>query len=260
MPDRYSLTRDRDRQYRRIGMWLVLLVTVVVCAILPVAADAPPPQEEVARLLEAVLASQENTTTLEGRFTQLKTMALFTDPERSTGRFSFRQPDLIRLDYETPSRVILLLQGDHLTTYYPDLKEAERFDVRKQKKRVFDHLIGEAGIGQLQKNFTIALGGDEPDAPEILTPKPGEETHQLRLTPRRRQLKRRIEFIDLWVRASDHAPVQYFIREKSGDTTLFRLEQMVLNGDLPESHFQIDLPEDVTVSVRSGKNEEKDEP
>jgi outer membrane lipoprotein-sorting protein len=240
---------------------MVLLLTGLLCTSPSVAAETgDKPSAEVARLLEEILASQERTTTLEGRFTQLKTMALFTDPERSAGRFTFRQPDFIRLDYETPSRVILLLHGDHLTTYYPELKEAERFDVRKQKKRVFDHLIGESGIGQLQKNFTIALGSADSGAPEIEVPASGEATHRLHLTPRRRQLKRRIEFIDLWVRASDYAPVQYFIREKSGDTTLFHLEQMVLNGEVPESHFQIDFPDDVKISVRSGKDGEKDEP
>jgi len=203
--------------------------------------------------------SRQKTVTLEGRFTQLKTMALFKDPERSSGRFSFRHPDLMRLDYETPSRVILLLEGDTLTTYYPELKEAERFDVRKQKKRVFDHLIGESGIGQMQKNFNIVLGPGDASPPEIEIPAAVEETHRLHLTPRRRQLKRRIDCIDLWVRTTDHAPVQYFIREKSGDTTLFRLEQVVVNGEMPEDLFRIDLPDDVTISVRTGKARGTDE-
>ncbi len=230
--------------------------------LLPGVAPAMPAGEkstspEVAELLEKVLASQQETATIQGRFVQCKTMALFKDPERSTGRFCYRQPDLMRLDYENPSRVILLLEGDNLVTYYPELKEAERFDIRKQKKRVFDHLIGESGIGQLQKNFVITLGGADIDRPG--EDAPGGETHRLHLVPRRRQLKKRIDFIDLWVRTDNHTPVQYFIREKSGDSTLFRLEQVKVNGEVPDGFFHIDFPKDVVVTVRTGKDDAEDE-
>lgn len=240
------------------GVWfgplarLLLAITVLLCAVAPDAVgDTDGPAPQIGQLLEDILASQQETTTLQGRFSQRKTMTLFKDPELSSGHFTFHQPDLMRLDYDTPSRMVLLLVGDYLTTYYPEIKEAERFDVRKQKKRVFDHLIGKSGIDQLQKNFTIELGsGDSADA---CAASPAIPTYRLRLVPRRRQLKRRIEFIDLWVRTTDHAPVQYFIREKSGDTTLFRLEEVLINSELPENVFQIDFPDDVVLTTRTGK-------
>lgn len=259
--DRSTAARSCTRRFRVPVLGHLLIAAILLCAAAApaTASSGDKASPEVVRLLEEILTSQQNTVTLEGRFTQLKTMALFKDPERSTGRFSFRQPDLMRLDYETPNLVILLLEGDHLTTYYPELKEAEQFDVRKQKKRVFDHLIGKSGIDKLQKNFTIVLGPGNSEDSEVQTPSAGEETHRLRLLPRRRRLKRRIDFIDLWVRASDYAPVQYFIKEKSGDTTLFRLEQVKINGDVPESVFRIDYPDDVTLSVRTGKDDDSDE-
>ncbi len=236
----------------------LLLCAILLCAVTPATAGGDAgPSPEIVRLLENILASQQGTATLQGRFSQRKTMALFKDPELSSGQFTFRQPDMMRLDYDTPSRMVLLLAGDELTTYYPDLKEAERFNVRKQKKRVFDHLIGESGISQLQKNFTIDLGSG--DGAEASVAAPDISTHRLHLVPRRRQLKRSIEFIDLWVRTTDHAPVQYFIKGKSGDTTLFRLEAVLVNVELPESAFHIDLPDDVAISTRSGKDETKED-
>jgi outer membrane lipoprotein-sorting protein len=229
---------------------LLLALLLAVTAGPPAAAADNEPDPELVQLLEQILASQQSTETLRGRFIQVKTLALFKEPERSAGRFSFRQPDLIRLDYESPSEVVLLLEGDQLLTYYPALREAERFDVRKQKKRVFDHLIGDKGIGQLRKNFNIVIG----EGPSEGIPEPEGDNRRLRLTPRRRQLKKRIDFIDLWVRAADRAPVQYFIREKSGDTTMFRLESLEINTGLSDDTFRIDLPEDVTLSVRTGKD------
>jgi len=235
--------------FRPAAIALLTLLLLVLSGP-PATAGGEPEDPELISLMEQILASQQTTETLQGRFTQVKTLALFKEPERSSGRFYFRQPDLIRLDYEVPSRVILLLEGDRLLTYYPELREAERFDVRKQKKRVFDHLIGDAGIEQLQKNFTVEIG----NGPSAEVPEPGGETRRLRLTPRRRQLKRRIDFIDLWVRSADRAPVQYFIREKSGDTTMFRLEGVELNSDLAEETFSVKLPDDVTISVRTGRD------
>ena len=85
------------------------------------------------------------------------------------------------------------------------------------------------------------------------------ETHRLHLVPRRRQLKRRIDYIDLWVRTADLVPVQYYIREKSGDSTLFRLETVTVNGEVPDDFFRIDFPADVVVTVRTGKGEADDE-
>jgi outer membrane lipoprotein-sorting protein len=253
--------RCRFINSRGIASWplsLLLLASVLFLGTVPAAGGGErEPSPEVLRLLEEILASQQETVSLQGRFTQQKSMALFKDPEFSSGRFSYSQPDLMRLDYDTPNRVVLLLNGDNLVTYYPDLGEAERFDVRKQKKRVFDHLIGRDGIGQLKKNFTIVLGAG--DTREMSAPDPDVDSQRLHLVPRRRQLRKRIDFIDLWVRSSDHAPVQYFIREKSGDTTLFRLDEVVVNGDLPESCFALDLPDGVVISERSGTDGGKDE-
>jgi len=239
------------------GVLMMLLVTAALLGVAIPAAGGADPSPEVLSLLEQILASQQQTTTLQGRFTQRKSMALFKDPELSSGRFSYRQPDLMRLDYDTPNRVILLLDGDNLVTYYPDLGEAERFDVRKQKKRVFQHLIGADGIDQLKKNFTIDLGAG--DAAAQSAPDPAEATRRLHLVPRRRQLRKRIEFIDLWVRTTDHAPLQYFIRERSGDSTLFQLQEVQINGDLPESAFAIDFPDGVVISERAGKDGGDDE-
>lgn len=252
---RYPLTAF----YRSHICPLVLLVASVMFwgAVPAVAGNSSEPSPEVLRLLEKILASQQETVSLQGRFTQHKSMALFKDPELSTGRFSYRQPDLMRLEYDTPNRVILLLVGDDLVTYYPDLGEAERFNVRKQKKRVFDHLIGRDGIGQLKKNFTIILGAGETQAQSA--PDPEVDSERLHLVPRRRQLRKRIDFIDLWVRSTDHAPVQYFIREKNGDTTMFRLEEVEVNGDLPESGFTLDLPDGVVISERSRTDGGEDE-
>lgn len=242
------LKRKPDTAARApFGLLPAVLLLAALAAVPATAGNETPP--EVARLLDEILASQEATETLQGRFTQEKTLALFKEPERSTGRFSYARPDRMRLDYDAPSAVVLLLAGDELLTYYPELKEAERFDVRKQKKRVFNHLIGEEGLGQLQKNFTIELIEDDRGDRA-----PGVASRMLHLVPRRRQLKRRIEFIDLWVRRSDNAPVQYYIAETTGDTTLFRLDEVEVNGDLPEGVFDLALPDDVTVTVRTGRD------
>jgi len=241
------LKRTSNAGVRAPAMMLLAVAVLAVLSAAPAAGAETPP--EVERLLDEILASQQATETLQGRFSQEKTLALFKEPERSTGRFTYARPDRMRLDYDSPSEVVLLLDGDELLTYYPELKEAERFDVRKQKKRVFNHLIGKEGLDQLQKNFTIELSdGNDGDLA------PGESSRKLHLVPRRRQLKKRIAYIDLWIRSSDNAPLQYFIAEKNGDTTLFRLEQVAVNDELREGVFDLELPDDVTVTVRTGKD------
>jgi outer membrane lipoprotein-sorting protein len=83
--------------------------------------------------LDAVIArvqeQQKATNTLEADFRQEKTLALLSNPDVSTGHFTYEKPNNVLWSYDAPKRVQMLIANGMLTTYYPDLKKAEQIEV-----------------------------------------------------------------------------------------------------------------------------------
>jgi outer membrane lipoprotein-sorting protein len=74
--------------------------------------------------LQAVDAAQAETRTISARFTQTKHLSLLDEPLVATGRFTFKRPDRMRLDIESPHAATVLINGRQISL--PGLSESDR--------------------------------------------------------------------------------------------------------------------------------------
>ena len=70
-------------------------------------------------------------------------------PEISTGRFIYSKPNNVLWTYDAPKRVTMLIAAGMLTTYYPDLKKAERIEVKRYQDRIFRYMGASGAIDEL---------------------------------------------------------------------------------------------------------------
>ncbi|HEX7809033.1 MAG TPA: outer membrane lipoprotein carrier protein LolA, partial [Thermoanaerobaculia bacterium] len=82
-------------------------------------------------VIKKVQETQKKTSTLQASFRQEKELALLAKPEVSTGTFVYSRPNNVLWTYDAPKRVQMVIADGVMTTYYPDLRKAERIDVKR---------------------------------------------------------------------------------------------------------------------------------
>src|SRR4029077_14339010 len=76
--------------------------------------------------LDRVKYEQKQLKTVEARFVQEQESSMLAAPEESKGLFSYAAPDRVRWEYQSPSPITVVIQGDDMTTWYRDLNRADK--------------------------------------------------------------------------------------------------------------------------------------
>jgi outer membrane lipoprotein carrier protein len=187
-------------------------------------------------LVGRVVASQQALRSMRADFVQVKRSALLLEDARSSGEFSYRAPDSVRWDYRGPDRMVVLIADGTVTTYYPAQARAEKLKISKKQRRFVRVLSGTQPLDDLTSDFTVTLvdGG-------------GETPYLLKLQPVNALLKKRLSLVELKVDRRLFLPVAVEIREADGDSTRYEFDHLVINPDLDDSRFRLELGADVRV-------------
>jgi outer membrane lipoprotein-sorting protein len=186
-------------------------------------------------VLQKVAKVQSGTTTLEADFRQEKTLGLLAEPAVSTGRFSYRKPNSALWVYSEPKPVIMLIAGGSMTTYYPDLKKAERVSVASFEERIFRFMGAVSSVKELSKTFDFRF-----------VDRAGEP-YRLELKPAAPGVARRVKGITLWIDRESYLVTGFEFREPDGDSTRYDFTNIRVNAALPASRFTLNLPPGVRV-------------
>ena len=132
---------------------------------------------------------------------------------------------------------MLLMNGDSLVAYYPRQKEAEEIQTRLSRR-----LIKYFGLGQvfadLRNYYDLSLA----DADGM----PGMRA--IIMKPRNKGLAKRLLDVRLWIDEELQQVRRLEYREVDGDSTLYIFDDIQVNPTIAAGLYEIDLPEDVTVS------------
>jgi outer membrane lipoprotein carrier protein len=224
----------------------ISLLVLSLLVILPVAAAAQSPPgpsldglaggAKLDALVGRVVASQQALRSMRADFVQVKRSALLLEDARSSGEFSYRAPDSVRWDYRGPDRMVVLIADGTVTTYYPDQARAEQLKISKKQRRFVRVLSGTQPLDDLTTDFTVTLvdaGGETP--------------YLLKLQPVSALLKKRLSLVELKVDRRLFLPVAVEIREADGDSTRYEFDHLVINPDIDDSRFRLELGADVRV-------------
>lgn len=195
-------------------------------------------------LIQRVVERQRSLHTLEAEFVQLKESALLLEAVESTGVFLFRAPDLVRWDYRRPDSMVVLFAEDTVTTYHPAQARAEKIKVSQKQRRFVRVLAGTQPLDDLTSHFRITLAD------------PGGQAHyRLTLRPVGNILSKKLQSVEIEVDRELFLPVIIKYNEADGDKTRYEFRKMVINPEIDDSRFELELGADVkleTLDASSG--------
>jgi outer membrane lipoprotein-sorting protein len=241
-----------------------LVITVLVAVLAGVlagtpsfAAPVPDPSapglsgtQRLQALLDRVRIEQQKLKTLEARFVQHQESSMLAAPEESKGVFSYAAPDSVRWEYQAPSPITVVIQGDQMTTWYRDLHRADLVKVGRYSNQVLKYLGASGNMQTLLDYFTVKLA----------MPEKKGAPYRLELIPRYARIAKRLKSMTIWIDPEMFFPTRMKYVEADGDTTEYEFRDLKKNAPIPADRFVLKLPKEVQTRVidlgqgeRSGK-------
>jgi len=235
---------------RRTAILVCLLALTLPVGAAEVEIDDEHLSLELDTVLERFRLAQEGTSTLVADFMQIKASSLLVGEQVAKGRLYYSRPDKFLWAYTEPDETLMLINGDVMLTWYPDLNRAQKVDIARKRKRIFHYFaIGEE-VNTLKENFVITLKSPCKEDP------PG--SIHLEMVPKRRRVRDRLSSVEMWLDGEHYLPAKLRFEEADGDFTLFQLDNLEPNADIPEDRFTLELPEDATVDATFSRPEPRD--
>jgi outer membrane lipoprotein-sorting protein len=192
--------------------------------------------EKFAALVKRVSQVQASLSTLNANFEQTRTSHLLAAPSISRGRFSFRAPDSVRWDYESPREMMVLISGGAAVTYRPAEKRAERIEVGRAQRRVFRFLSATEPLEKLMQYFSFTFHDPL-----------GSGNYTLELKPTTHMMKKRLRSVMIEIDPTSFLPVKVSYTEADGDSTQYSFSNVQVNRPQAAGLFTLTLPPDVQV-------------
>jgi outer membrane lipoprotein carrier protein len=217
----------------------------LLAAALAAGGNAPPPSPTAAptasaspassvdELVRRVQAFYERAHDLSARFVQTYENRAFHQTLQSEGRFVFKKPGMIRFDYEKPEPKFFVVKHDQIITYSPAAQQA---------------MTGTFHADQLSASVTFLFGkGDlaaEFKVSKAERPDLGPGT-ALQLIPKKPDP--RFDRLFLVVDPKSDEVRESLVIDGSGNENRFVFSDVKVNGGVPESAFEVKLPEGTQV-------------
>jgi outer membrane lipoprotein-sorting protein len=219
-----------------IRKFFALALCVSALAIPAAAARRAAAPDSLDEVIRKVQLAQKNTNTLQADFRQEKTLALLSNTEVSTGRFVYSKPNNVLWTYDAPKRVTMLIANGMLTTYYPDLRKAERIEVKQYQDRIFKYMGASGAIDELGAwfNFTFTNTADKP-------------YYVLDLDPKSKTIAKRVRHLRIYIDKKTYLTTQFEYTEGDGDKTRYEFTHIKTNEPIEQSRFTLALPSSVRV-------------
>jgi outer membrane lipoprotein-sorting protein len=208
---------------------LALATALILAATAPVAraADA----DSVLRSLETAGRSLK---TMKAAFVETKVLVLLDESQETRGEVLLQVPGRLRWDYTSPKPSVMLIRDGRFARYIPQSKQVFRGPAKGEADLLVGFGPGAAGLGQ---KYKVTLVGEENVG--------GAPAWVLDLQPRQAGAGL-FSGIRLWVDKARSIPVQTKLTEPTGDHTTIRFANVVVNGSLPGTAFELALPKDVS--------------
>jgi outer membrane lipoprotein-sorting protein len=190
-------------------------------------------------LLDRVRLEQQKLKTLEARFVQHQESSMLAAPEESKGVFSYAAPDRVRWEYQQPSPITVVIQGDQMTTWYRDLRRADLVKVGRYSNQVLKYLGASGNMQTLLDYFTVKLS----------MPEKKGDPYRMALVPRYARISKRLKTMTLWIDSASYFPTRMEYVEADGDTTSYEFLDLKRNAPIPSDRFVLKLPKEVQTRV-----------
>lgn len=167
--------------------------------------------------------------TLSASFRQTQTLKEFKEPIVSRGRLSYRTPNQLRWETDAPYKVIMVIDGTVMTTFYPELNHRETKNLATDKmagfliRQVIQFIKGD--FEKLAERFEVRIN----------EPKPGR--HEVKLKPKGSMAAGPLTGVTL--RFAGYILEEAVIEGKDGGGTVIEFSDVTPNPTLDDTLFAI---------------------
>jgi len=143
------------------------------------------------------------------------------------------------VDFQQPEQRTVYVNGHNIQIYYPKANTVEIYDSSKYTANIDQFLVLGFGTSaaELQKSYDLKMSGTETVG--------NVATTRIEMTPKSAELKKLITKIELWIPEGQDTPIQEKVTEPSKNYELITYSDIKVNPNLPESAFELKLPEKV---------------
>jgi outer membrane lipoprotein-sorting protein len=175
-------------------------------------------------------AQQANAAlkTLTADFTESTTSSLLARPLVSHGTLAVQRPSRVILRYSEPEPRVVLIDGDRMTMTWPSQQLRQETDIKRAQSRVQRYFV-QGSAEELRREFDIEL--------RSTSERPG--TQEVRLRPKRKQIRQTLTTLDLWVDPSTSLLSAMRMTFANGDTKTMTLARVVTNPALGPDAFSV---------------------
>jgi outer membrane lipoprotein carrier protein len=175
-------------------------------------------------------AKQAEIKTVSALFLQEKHTKLLTKPIKSSGRFFYKQPGMVRWEYSGSINMQVIYTGKELWLYYPDLKEADR-------------LTGLPQYSSLMHFDLSSLSGDY-----TISAKKEKNASMLTLVPK---IKGPVRKIEMEFSGQTSFPLAVRMTDSNNEETVIIFSDVRINKNISDEIFRFVPEKGITVKERN---------
>jgi len=208
---------------------LLILALFCVTALMASPADTTYKVLKDTTLLKSRIANySKSLETIESSFLQMKYLSVLTEPSRSTGYFCFKNPGMVRWEYDEPFKYLVVIKNDRI--FLKDDNKTRSYDMTSSKAFVV-----------LSSNLGKLLQGDIFTNKADFTCKyfENDADYKLVLIPKEKELKKIFGSIMLYFDKKLFSVSKVVMIEVSGDKTEIEFTGRKINQGVSDDKFNI---------------------
>jgi outer membrane lipoprotein-sorting protein len=184
------------------------------------------PMKDTVAFKQKIEIMAKTTNAIESDFIQVKDLSsVMTEKITSKGHFCFQKENLLRWEYSTPYKYMIVINKDKIVI--KDDAKTSRYDMNSNKvfKEINDLMISSVQ-GNILKSGKFRVVFME-----------GDKEYKLELYPLVKGMKESLKKINMYFDKSVTSVIKLEMEEPSGDSTLIDFTNKKLNGSFPEGTF-----------------------
>lgn len=191
------------------------------------------------RIFERLTELSKDTDSITATINQEKQLSLLKEKICIDGTVIMKKPNMFRWDIVEPDKSIIAVDGETMTVYHPEIKEAQVYNlignlIARNTMR-FLTITMWGSLNEIEKNFTFNILRKED---EII----------FKLAPISKMISRYVSSIIIHYEEKTGFPRGFEITTPKGDKTVTRLSNIKINPEIKTGTFKIKLPEDVRIT------------
>ncbi len=221
----------RSSEFGVVGWTLPARIIVAIAFAMGIAHPAIGFADELDTIIAKVQKAYDGIQDIQATFFQFTTSASLKETQKAEGVVYFKKPGMMKWEYKTPARDIIMSDGITIWIYQQDIGQVMVGNALDNGTSISNNFL--AGMGNLKKDFDIEMAEGDNNA------------HVLKLKPKASQPN--LQKLYIAVDKKTFLVIRTIVYDMLGNETKVIFEKIKTNQSLSGSIFKFKIPEGVKV-------------